>query len=314
MMDAYLKKGKEVNSVSENKITCFVIMPFSQTTLEHTKEYWDEQYDSFLKPLIEENSKVIAYRSEAERGDVVKQIITDLVVSPIVVADITDKNANVFWELGVRQSFKHGTITIAEYGTILPFDIIGKGTLYYYPNDHIKNMKFFTTQFKNAINDCLLYPDKQDSKVLESITGRGTLFETFLRDETNRRLDAVLYECDMNLRSIKVIIKTAEENLKKRDIRSRGSHPFIHLSSRTIEFLVISRYINIPNNIYEIIASQLSIIDSINANLIQWANIFDGNTDQMNNQLILSNKNIAQGMELLKSEIIAYRNNNKNLV
>lgn len=289
-------------------------MPFSQTTPEHTKEYWDKQYDSFLKPLIEENSKVKAHRSEAERGDVVKQIITDLVVSPIVVADITDKNANVFWELGVRQSFKHGTITIAEYGTDLPFDIIGKGTLFYYPNDHIKTSKFFTTQFKKAINDCLSYPDKQDSKVLESITGRGTLFETFLRDETNRRLDAVLYECEMNLESIKVIIETAEKNLKNSDIQSRKNLPFIRLSSRTFEFLIISRYINIQTDIYEILASQLNIIDSINANLIKWANLLDGNTDQMNEQLILSNKNIAKGMELLKSQIIAYRNNNKNLV
>ena len=32
----------------------------------------------------------------------------------IVVADITDSKPNVYWELGVRQSFKHGTIIIRE--------------------------------------------------------------------------------------------------------------------------------------------------------------------------------------------------------
>jgi len=36
---------------------------------------------------------------------------------------LTDYNPNVFWELGVRQSFKHNTITIAEEGVILPFDV-----------------------------------------------------------------------------------------------------------------------------------------------------------------------------------------------
>jgi len=286
-------------------------MPFSQTTPEHTKEYWDEQYDSFLKPLIEENSKVIAHRSEAERGDVVKQIISDLVVSPIVVADITDKNANVFWELGVRQSFKHGTITIAQYGTNLPFDIIGKGTLFYYPNDHIKNMKFFTTQFKKAINDCLSHPDKQDSKVLESITGRGTLFETFHRDETNRRLDALLYECDWNLTTIEKIIITAKENLTNPDIQSRSFHPYMNLSSKTFEYLVISRYINIPNKAYEFFALILTWIDTINPILRCWNN---NNNDQINKNIIESCEVIADLIKVLKPIILDYHNDYKNAV
>jgi hypothetical protein len=286
-------------------------MPFSQTTPEHTKEYWDEQYDSFLKPLIEENSKVIAHRSEAERGDIVKQIITDLVVSPIVVADITDKNANVFWELGVRQSFKHGTITIAEYGTILPFDIIGKGTLFYYPNDHIKTMKFFTTQFKKAINDCLSHPDKQDSKVLECITGRGTLFETFLRDETNRRLDAVLYECEWDLNLIEKISITAKENLTNQNILSRSLLPYINLGSKTFEYLIISRYINIPNTSYEMLAVTLTWIDALNHILIKW---HDKNTDQTNENLIECCEVIASGLNSLKPQIFNYRNGYKNEV
>ena len=79
--------------------------------------------EQFLGPLIEESGELEAYRSEPIRGDVLRQIITNLVFYPVVVADLTDNNPNVYWELGVRQSFKHGTITIAEYGTKLPFDV-----------------------------------------------------------------------------------------------------------------------------------------------------------------------------------------------
>jgi hypothetical protein len=47
----------------------------------------------------------------------------------------TDLNANVIWELGVRQSFDHCTITISEdVGKHLPFDLGVKGTLYYSGN------------------------------------------------------------------------------------------------------------------------------------------------------------------------------------
>lgn len=116
-------------SMTEQK--CFIIMPFSKTTEKHTEEYWTNHYEQFLKPLIESNFKIKVHRSEALRGSIINQIITDLVISNIVVADLTDHNSNVFWELGVRQSFKHGTITIAEVGTSLPSDIGTKGTLYY---------------------------------------------------------------------------------------------------------------------------------------------------------------------------------------
>ena len=91
--------------------------------VRHTTEYWREFYEECLKPLIEKNANIVAFRSEALRGDILSQIITDLVYSDIVVADLTDANPNVYWELGVRQSFAHRTITIMESGQQLPFDL-----------------------------------------------------------------------------------------------------------------------------------------------------------------------------------------------
>lgn len=79
-----------------NRQSCFVIMPFGKTTDEHTEEYWTKHFENFLKPLIEENPNLEARRSKELRGDILNEIITDLVTSPIVVANLTDKNANVF--------------------------------------------------------------------------------------------------------------------------------------------------------------------------------------------------------------------------
>ncbi|GAI73273.1 unnamed protein product, partial [marine sediment metagenome] len=107
----------------EAQFNCFVIMPFSKSSENHTEEYWTNHFNRFLKPLIEEVPGIGAYRVESLHGDILKQIITDLIVSPVVVAELTHHNPNVFWELGVRQSFKHNTITIAEEGTTLPFDV-----------------------------------------------------------------------------------------------------------------------------------------------------------------------------------------------
>ena len=195
----------------EQSRTCFVIMPFSETTKEHTEDYWTKHFNSYLKPLIEECLELEAQRSEPLRGDILRQIITDLVTCPVVVADLTDYNANVYWELGVRHSFKHGTVTIAQYGTELPFDVGAQGTLFYHPQDHVKDADF-RRRFKEAIQDCLSHPERPDSHVLETITGRGTLFEIFRRDEAMRRLDAVLSECNWNVSLLKEVMNQAQKN------------------------------------------------------------------------------------------------------
>jgi hypothetical protein len=70
-------------------------MPFSDSE-NHSAQYWKRHYTSYLKPLIEVSGKIEAFRSEPLRGDISSQIITDLINSDIVVADLTDHNPNVF--------------------------------------------------------------------------------------------------------------------------------------------------------------------------------------------------------------------------
>lgn len=245
---------------------CFVIMPFSETTKEHTDDYWNRHFESFLKPLIEENRKLEARRSQPLRGNILNQIITDLVVSEVVVADLTDRNPNVYWELGVRQSFKHGTITIMETGTRLPFDIGGKGTLPYFPKDHLKN-EGFRSRFKQALQDCLSYPERPDSYVLESIFGRGTLFELFRRDEATRRLDAVLSECSRNSGILDKVVDRVNMNQKDPENRKFTTN---RLAMSSVELLVTNRYIDKDRSFFTLAENYLGGILSVNEALNRW--------------------------------------------
>ncbi len=232
-------------------------MPFSRTSDDHTEEYWTIHFETFLKPLIEENPDLEARRSEALRGDILRQIITDLVTSRVVVADLTDHNPNVFWELGVRQSFKHGTVTIAEESTKLPFDVGVKGTLSYYPKDYIK-MQGFRKKFSEAIKDCLANPNNPDSHVLETLSGRGTLFEIFRRDEALRRLEALLEECHFNLLGIKSVFNFAQENQKN---PSERHFPTVRFRSCAVELLITNQYIDEDKSFFRI--AELYFIDTI---------------------------------------------------
>lgn len=262
---------------SEVKQKCFVIMPFSQTSEKHTEEYWTNHYEKCIRLFIESGHPLIAERSSPLRGDIVRQIITNLVTVPIVVADLTDANPNVYWELGVRQSFKHGTITIAEEGTALPFDLGGKGTLFYLPTDHIK-MQDFRSKFDKAIDDCLKNPDLPDSHVLEAISGRGTLHQILTRDESLRKLDALISEIKRNKVILTVMVDTCNENIeeaKKALAKKQRGKPDRKYSTGLFclvaaEMLIVSRYIDADETFYETAEDYMGDLIAVNNQLLTW--------------------------------------------
>jgi len=279
-------------------------MPFSKTST-HSEEYWTNHFENFLKPFLEHRfPKLIVRKSEPLRGDVLNQIILDLIKSRIVIADITDFNPNVVWELGVRQSFKHGTITIAEEGTDLPFDLNRKGTLFYKFSSHPfgKMPDQFVDQLAKAIQDCLHKPKRPDSPILESISGHGTFYQTVLKDDILRKLDSLLDECYANIGLLNAILETARKNepIVQEIVRIRGDEKVIEknnklyelenklvwttsrLRSSSIEHLVTTRYLDKDNEFYSSSSDYFHDMLRINDQLISW----EYHYNSINNYLI----------------------------
>ena len=100
--------------MTEPTRTCFVIMPFGNSA-SCTEAQWTDIFENTFKSAIE--GAGLGYkcrRSTANRGNVIKQIINDLDQADVVLADLTDNNPNVFYELGVRHALKHKTILVAQ--------------------------------------------------------------------------------------------------------------------------------------------------------------------------------------------------------
>jgi hypothetical protein len=259
-----------VVGVQASRKRCFVIMPFSRTSEIHTKEYWSYHFENRLKPLIESCSGLEAFRSEALRQDIVRQIVNDLVFTPVVVADLTDSNSNVYWELGVRQSFCHGTVTIAEENSRIPFDISTKGILFYRPKD-FDRANDFAERFRGAILDCLSHPDRPDSVVLETITGRGSIYSVIRQKELVQRVEGLLSENEVNEIVLDQIYRLIFENKGKRFSFIRGKQVIAtRLSSSAIDLLLAERYLEENTEFYVFMHSLLTMIYSINHQLSTW--------------------------------------------
>jgi len=255
--------------MSADRRRCFVIMPFSGTSATHTKEYWNNHFENFLKPIIESCNNVEAFRSEPLRQDLLRQIVNDLVFSQIVVADLTDSNPNVYWELGVRLSFRHGTVTIANEGSKIPFDIATKSVLFY-PSDLKRDD--FSKQFKQAIVDCVANPDRPDSFVLEAITGRGSVYAVIHRTEMIQRVDGLISENLTNKEIFDSIIKTVGENrsIKLAHIRGKEQVVLVPLFDSAIGLLLAERYLEEDSKFYELAHQLLFVIHAINHQIATW--------------------------------------------
>jgi hypothetical protein len=69
----------------------------------------------------------------SEPGLITTQVIQHLVNDPMVVADLTGRNPNVYYELAVRHALRKPFIQLIQKGEQIPFDIAGMRTI---PVDH----------------------------------------------------------------------------------------------------------------------------------------------------------------------------------
>jgi len=111
---------------------CFVIMPFGQQgTAEYDRNL--KIYQLMIKPVAENHGYEVVRGDELEHmGNITRDIIELLHECDLVIADLSGKNANVFYELGVRHAiYKSGTIPIMQKGEQLPFDIANYRAIFY---------------------------------------------------------------------------------------------------------------------------------------------------------------------------------------
>ena len=110
--------------VSTQSYSAFVVMQFT--------EQFNELYDEVIRPVCAGNG-VNAFRaSDIYRpGVILQDIHQNLDESYVVIAEITTRNANVFYELGYSHALRKPVILLAERGTELPFDISGYRVIFY---------------------------------------------------------------------------------------------------------------------------------------------------------------------------------------
>src|SRR2546423_12316911 len=94
--------------------TCFVIMPIGS---DEAYRIYLNRYENLIKPAIEGVLQGDLRVFDAIRADFISRtgsinhmVLRHLYEADVVIADLTDLNPNVLYELGVRNALRHGTI------------------------------------------------------------------------------------------------------------------------------------------------------------------------------------------------------------
>lgn len=83
----------------------------------------DEIFEGIIIPAVE-TSSLEAYRADLDvtPGAITPRMLQELLAARVVIADLTGRNPNVFYELGITHSFARPLISIADSSSALPFD------------------------------------------------------------------------------------------------------------------------------------------------------------------------------------------------
>jgi hypothetical protein len=152
-----------------DKAVCGIVMPISEID-GCNKEHWSEVLDILSEVIEEAGFEPNLVSNGDDVGIIQKRIIQNLYENPIVVCDVSGKNPNVMFELGLRLAFDKPTIIVKDDRTSYSFDTS--------PIEHLeypRDLRFTKiVEFKALLTDKIVATHKR------SVEDRS--FTTFLKN------------------------------------------------------------------------------------------------------------------------------------
>lgn len=110
-------------------------MPFTERQSEHKAGFFEEVLRSLIAPAGKMGGFVVT-TANREGSDVIQStIVNNLLDADLVVADLSEHNPNVLFELGMRMAFDKPVVLIRSKGTGKIFDVDNMLRVYEYdPN------------------------------------------------------------------------------------------------------------------------------------------------------------------------------------
>jgi hypothetical protein len=120
----------KINEPEDRKL-CFILMPFSGDDLQFV-------YNDFVKPTIERKFDLVCKRADDIFGTnvIMDDVWRGIMQARIIIAELTGRNANVFYEIGLCHAVGKKVLFLAQSMNDVPFDIGHRRVLLYEYSPH----------------------------------------------------------------------------------------------------------------------------------------------------------------------------------
>ncbi|MBG0638235.1 hypothetical protein I4P06_09455 [Enterobacter asburiae] len=134
------KDNAEANNPKKKK-TCFIIMPIADH-IDYEPGHFDRVYNHLIKPAcIDAGYEPIRADDSKASNMIMLDVLRSIIDCDMAICDLSSRNANVFYELGLRQAFDKKTILIRDGRHDVPFDLLGFRYVNYTPSLRVDTVK-----------------------------------------------------------------------------------------------------------------------------------------------------------------------------
>jgi hypothetical protein len=132
---------------------CFIVMPFGN-------EHLNIVYEDFVKPPLENVCNLVCERGDDVFGSnvIMDDITKSIEKARIIVADLTDRNPNVFYEVGIAHTLNKTVLLLAQNIDDVSFDLRHRRVLLYEYSP--RGCKKLETEISKHINSLISKPSR----------------------------------------------------------------------------------------------------------------------------------------------------------
>ncbi|GMB70627.1 hypothetical protein ACIPTR_20350 [Pectobacterium sp. CHL-2024] len=146
---------KKPQTQQEKKKTCFVIMPIADVPSYDTGHF-TRVYHHIIKPACDlANFEAIRADDINSSHMIVVDILKKIVECDIAICDLSSRNPNVLYELGLRQAFNKKTVLIKDNKTENIFDVQGFRYAQYDSNLRVDNVNSQVVKISEALKETI---------------------------------------------------------------------------------------------------------------------------------------------------------------